>query len=308
MRRVGDRLLTVGALLGAAMLLLGILAVALNIRPVFLRSGSMAPDLPTGTLAFARQVDASALEVGDVVTVRTDGGSRVTHRITDLRRDGATAVLTLRGDANASADAQSYRVTEAHRVLGQVPWLGRVAAALRTPPGLVAIGAFVTWMLMLVLRRSGPPKPPTRRGSRNRGRHLSRRRVVAVAAVAFVLLGPGQVQGAWAAPWTDNVGISGSTLTAGTIAVPATFTCGALGVLSVTFNWAAVSGATSYTLYYGSGGASSVTVTGTSRTLTSAISSGTAWVVANRDFGSTTWTSAPSVSRTYTVAVVSLCS
>ena len=62
-----------------------------------------------------------------------------------------------------------------------------------------------------------------------------------------------------------------------------------------------------YTLHYGSGGAQTQTVAGTTATITAAISGGTAWVVANRNFGSTTWTSVASQTRTYTVAVVSLC-
>jgi hypothetical protein len=110
-----------------------------------------------------------------------------------------------------------------------------------------------------------------------------------------------------AAPWTDAVTISGTTLTAGTVAAPV-LSCGALGVLSVTFNWTAVSGATSYTLHYGIGGSSTTTTAGTTITLVAAISGGTAWVEANHNYGSTTWTSIASNTRSYTVAVVSLCS
>jgi hypothetical protein len=101
--------------------------------------------------------------------------------------------------------------------------------------------------------------------------------------------------------------VAGGTFTATTVAAP-TLSCGALGVLSVTFNWTAVPGATDYTLHYGSGGSSTVTTTATTRTIVTAISGGTAWVVANRSFGSTTWSSVASNSRTYTVAVASLCS
>jgi len=60
-------------------------------------------------------------------------------------------------------------------------------------------------------------------------------------------------------------------------------------------------------LHYGSGGATTVDVTGTSKTITAAVSGGTAWVLANRNFGSTTWTSVASTTRTYTVALTSLC-
>jgi len=102
--------------------------------------------------------------------------------------------------------------------------------------------------------------------------------------------------------------VSGSTVGTYTVPAPATFTCGTLGVLSVTFNWTAVAGATNYTLHYGSGGALTKAVTGTSTTIVTPISSGTAWLQANRSFGATTWTSVASATRTYTVAAVSLCS
>jgi hypothetical protein len=111
---------------------------------------------------------------------------------------------------------------------------------------------------------------------------------------------------AWAT-FTDVVPVSGSTVATATVPAPSSFTCGLVGVLSVTFNWTAVPGATSYTVHYGAGGAQTTTVTGTSATVVTAIAGGTAWVQANRDFGSTTWTSAASPSRSYTVALVSLC-
>jgi hypothetical protein len=94
------------------------------------------------------------------------------------------------------------------------------------------------------------------------------------------------------------------TGTTGVVTVPPTSAaCGLLGVASVTVTWAAVPGATSYTLHYGDAGAETVEVTGTSHTITSLISVGTAWVVVHTDAGS----SEPSNLLRYTVAAVSLC-
>jgi signal peptidase I len=310
--RIPDRMLTVGAVLGTIVLVATAVALAAGVRPVFLRSGSMAPTMPTGSLVLVRQVAAADLVVGDVVCVRS-GGARVTHRITNIRHTGSEVFLTLKGDANASADAEPYQVSTAYRTIAHVPWLGYllgyVAGAATSPLGIFLLGTFVMAMLMLIVRGGSsrprtPPTPPSG-GGRRRG---ARRPVKVAVGALFLLVGPGQVAGAWAAPWTDPVPISGTTLTAGTIPAPATFTCGGLGLLSVTFNWAAVAGATDYTLHYGSGGSTTVTVTGTSRTIVTAISGGTAWVRANRVFPSTTWTSVASNTRSYTVALVSLCS
>ncbi|GAB4085840.1 hypothetical protein GCM10028784_24700 [Myceligenerans cantabricum] len=122
--------------------------------------------------------------------------------------------------------------------------------------------------------------------------------------LAVLLLGAGTVP-AWAW-WTDQGTVRSGTL--GTGAVPATTaTCGALGVLTVTFQWAAVDGATSYVVHHGPGGSSTEVVTGTQFTTTSPISGGTFWVVAQREFPGTTWASAESNQLTYTVAVVALC-
>ena len=133
---------------------------------------------------------------------------------------------------------------------------------------------------------------------------------LAAVAVLGMVAGVGaQARASWTlAAWTDAVGVSGTTLTAYTVPPSPSFTCGSLGVLSVRFNWTAVAGATNYTLHYGSGGATTLNTTSTTATLNSAISGGTAWVQVNRTFGPVTWTSVASQTRSYTVAVVSLCS
>ncbi len=115
---------------------------------------------------------------------------------------------------------------------------------------------------------------------------------------------------AWAALDSTRSTVTGATFTTSRVPPSASFTCGGLGVLSVTFNWAAVSGATSYTLHYGRGRSDDCRPsTGRPRRRSvAAISGGTAWVVANRNFGSTTWSSVASNTRNYTVAVVGLCS
>ena len=77
LHRLGDRVLTVGALLGLAALLSASLGAALGVRPFFFRSGSMAPAIDTGSMALARNVPAGDLRVGDVVSVASASGTRV---------------------------------------------------------------------------------------------------------------------------------------------------------------------------------------------------------------------------------------
>jgi signal peptidase I len=307
LRRVGDHALSLGALLGLAALLSATLGAALGVRPLFFRSGSMSPAIGTGSMALARSVPAADLRPGDVVSVVTASGSRVTHRVIGTRIEAGDTVLTLRGDANRVPDPDTYAVDSAYRVFWHVPWVGYAVGAALTPAGLFLLGIGVTGLLVLAGRGgAGRSRPRGGRRARRAAPHRHRARRAGATAVAAMAVVAGPAGPASAAPWTDGVTISGSTLTAGTVAAP-TLSCGALGVLSVTFNWTAVSGATSYTLHYGIGGSSTTTTASTTITLIAAISGGTAWVEANHNYGSTTWTSNASNTRSYTVAVVSLC-
>lgn len=287
----GELALTLVALLGGVCIAAFLASSFLGIRPLVFTSGSMSPAIGTGDLAIARTVPAAQLQEGDVVSVVAASGVRVSHRVVDIEPGPSDSVeLVLQGDANPLPDSETYRVQQAELVLFHVPRAGYVVAALSGPYGKVATG-----LLLLVALGQGRRRTPRRR----------RRAAVATGvAVAVVVAAPGGAQAAF----SDVALVSTGQLSAYTVPAPATFSCGGLGVLSVSFSWAAVSGATGYTLHYGSGGASTLTTANTSATITSAISGGTAWVQANRAFGATTWTSVASRTRSYTVAVVSLCS
>ena len=323
LHRAGDLALSVGALVGVLCLVLTLCGVLFAVRPVIFQSGSMSPAIPAGSLALAREVPAKDLHVGDVVTVRV-GAIRVSHRVVEVTHHDPTATLHLRGDANDAPDEQTYEVASAPRMLVSVPVAGSVLAWLSRSPGIFVVAGYAALFLALVLRRATAPSGPghrrdgrlddggdgddaVRRDDDVSGQHRPRhaRRVVLATALSAVVVATSAP--AWAT-FTDSVPVSGSTVATTTVPAPSSFTCGLLGVLSVTFNWTAVPGATSYTVHYGAGGAQTTTVTGTTTTIVTAIAGGTAWVQANHNYGSTTWTSVASPTRTYTVAVVSLCS
>jgi signal peptidase I len=326
--RAGDLALSVGALVGALCLVLTLGGLLFGVRPVIFQSGSMSPAIPAGGLALAKEAPAKDLRVGDIVTVRV-GDTRVSHRIVDVAHHEPTATLQLRGDANNAPDEQTYEVVSAPRVLVSVPVAGSVLAWLSRSPGIFVVAGYAAIFLALVLRRATAPGGPrhSRDGRLDDGgdgdgdgdgdgavrrdddvsrKHRPRRARRVVLAMALSAAAVATSAPAWAS-FTDSVPVSGSTVATGTVPAPSSFTCGLLGVLSVTFNWTAVPGATSYTVHYGAGGAQTTNVTGTSTTIVTAIAGGTAWVQANHNYGSTTWTSVASQTRTYTVAVASLC-
>ncbi len=315
-RRAGEVALTLAAVVGAACLVAFVAGLAIGVRPLVFRSGSMSPGIPTGSLGFVRTIPSDEVRVGDVVSVPY-GDTRVTHRVLAVQRGSGPVTLRLKGDANEVADPQPYPALGAQRLWFSVPVLGGVIAWLSKPPGAYLLALYAALMITLLLRRPGkdvgdrgaPPdagagaseEPGTRSGS-------AAARAFAASALALVGIAVSAAPGR--AAWSDGATVSGTQLSAATVPAPATFECGALGIASVTFTWAPVAGATSYRLHYGSGGSSTVSTPLTSWTITTLAASGTAWVEAERAFASTTWTSGPSATRTYSnvALVLSSCS
>ncbi|MFC7161985.1 signal peptidase I [Aquipuribacter hungaricus] len=137
LRRAREVLLTSLAVLGALCLLLTAAGALTGASLVVFRTGSMSPTMPVGAVAVVRPVAAADVAPGDVVTVVRPGSPLpVTHRVVATaprpgHPDGA--VLTLRGDANGSADPLPYEVDEVRLVVLAVPHAGGWLEAVRTP-------------------------------------------------------------------------------------------------------------------------------------------------------------------------------
>ncbi|PTR28722.1 signal peptidase [Rhodococcus sp. OK519] len=142
--------LNVGAVAGLICVLAATGSLLFGIKPLIFRSGSMSPDIPTGALALSKTTPASDLKVGDVVSVSTEQGIRITHRVDEIASsEGSTSVLILKGDANQDADVTPYTVTEADRVFFSVPALGYVVSWLSSPVAIFLGGVLVGGVLVL---------------------------------------------------------------------------------------------------------------------------------------------------------------
>lgn len=243
MTRLGQALLSGGAILGALCLLAALGAVVLDVRPLVFRSGSMSPSIPTGALALVHRVDAGDISPGDVVGVTAADGSRVTHRVVDVTVVHDVATLRMRGDANEQADLEPYRVTQADRVLGAVPRLGNAVGWLTTGPGRVALGMYGAFLLLVVLRSEAPPRTHVVRREQTPGRRRGdspRPRARIIAVLALVALG-GTLEltlasNVWAG-WTDSA-VTGTTLRAHAVLPPTSVSCSGGGLLApLTFSW-----------------------------------------------------------------------
>jgi len=163
LRVAREMLLTTGAISGVVCMLLAVTALAFDVRPVIFRSGSMSPAIDTGALAISRSVDAKDLAIGDVVTVKTSGGIRITHRIKDLALANGKATLVLRGDANKAPDDHVYVVKSADRVLFDIPKAGYVVNSASGPVGIFAGGLLVGLVMLTAFGPGSRTNKPNNR-------------------------------------------------------------------------------------------------------------------------------------------------
>ncbi|GAA4381238.1 signal peptidase I [Nocardioides caricicola] len=181
--------LTVGAVAGVLCIAVMLAGFAFGVRPLVFLSGSMSPAIDTGALAIARHVPAADLSTGDIVSVPTPAGQRVTHRIVEVQHDDGSATLLLKGDANEVVDATPYRVAGADVVLFSVPEVGYVLSWLASPVGLFSLGLYAAVLLSVLVRRPAPAPARRRAGAPQPGRHRATVPVLAATPVAPALVG-----------------------------------------------------------------------------------------------------------------------
>lgn len=139
------RALRLGLDTAFALLLVLVLALVITLRvvpaitgwvPLSILSGSMAPDIPQGSLIWVRQ--GAIPETGEVATYLT-ARTPVTHRVTEVRPDmtGQQNEYIFRGDANPTNDPKPVPSDAVIGVLaGSVPDLGYAAYILSQPIGM----------------------------------------------------------------------------------------------------------------------------------------------------------------------------
>ncbi|NQX25977.1 signal peptidase I [Microbacteriaceae bacterium VKM Ac-2854] len=183
----------VGVAVLAAVAVFALSALGL-VRFVPVLSNSMAPQMPTGSLAVTVPVPQGEIAAGDVIvfTDPDDAGKRVIHRVADLFPADEAAQLVgwqpgmialhTKGDNNEYADPWILTIADAQvwRRSAVVPYLGWPTIAFGDPRSRVALfgvgGALVAaWLLAAIWRRPAPadvalPSRGDRRGRRRAGR------------------------------------------------------------------------------------------------------------------------------------------
>ena len=131
------------------------------VQPLVVVSGSMEPHIMTGDLLVALPEPTRDLRPGEVASIRSDlTGDLVTHRVVSVERTGAeTWAVRMRGDANASPDAQAYVVGETvWQPAVRLPWAGYLVASLTRPVVALPLGVGIAALLGLSLLPRHAPR------------------------------------------------------------------------------------------------------------------------------------------------------
>ncbi|MHB1989074.1 MAG: signal peptidase I [Acidimicrobiales bacterium] len=154
-------LIVLAALLVAALLFVDVGPRFLPYQALVVRSGSMSPTLPTGSLVFYHKTEASQLKVGDIIVFNepNDPTKKVTHRIYAIRSGTHGRYFITKGDANAVPDAWTVpAVGVGWEASWHVPDIGYVLVYLESSSLrflLIVIPALVLVVLALLdFRRS----------------------------------------------------------------------------------------------------------------------------------------------------------
>lgn len=131
MRRVLDVASWVGIFLLCGLAIVATAGLALGYRPVAITTGSMSPWAATGSLVVAGPVAEEDIEVGDVLVMRIDEQTLVTHRVIELQRIRGQLEAITQGDANEDPDTFPYEIAASEmRADYAIPQVGKLLVAL----------------------------------------------------------------------------------------------------------------------------------------------------------------------------------
>lgn len=136
----------------------------------YLCSGSMEPELKTGSLVITRPVDPQEVVIGDIITFKqrgvTLGDNMISHRVIGIEKNSPLYFQT-KGDANDNPDPF---MVPARNLVGRISfkanYMGYIAEFLKTTwgfllglviPGLILITMYIT-SVRRILRKNREEK------------------------------------------------------------------------------------------------------------------------------------------------------
>jgi len=124
----------------ALLLVISILPIPGNIETKIVLSGSMEPEIRTGSVVVIKKIDT--YEIGDIVTFGEDTKENVptTHRIIEARLQDGKPVYATKGDANEDVDTREVRAEDViGKVFLDIPFFGYALAFAKKPMGFTLL-------------------------------------------------------------------------------------------------------------------------------------------------------------------------
>ncbi|MBR4020576.1 MAG: signal peptidase I [Firmicutes bacterium] len=112
-----------------------------GVFPLIVLTDSMQPEIDGGDLIICHTIDAGDVKDGDIIAFfdpAGNGTSIVTHRVTDVIKDGDSVSFRTKGDAN---NAEDRMLVEEDDLVGvyqsRIPGAGNIAMFMQSTTGLI---------------------------------------------------------------------------------------------------------------------------------------------------------------------------
>ena len=144
---------------GLLLILVILLCIPLTIPRLFgceiyhVISGSMEPSIPTGSVVYVKETEASEIQTDDVIAYYSseDTGAIITHRVVQNRV--VSGEFITKGDAN---DKEDVTPVSYERLIGKVvlsiPFLGSVLTVISGTSGKIFVGCLIVIAVILTMR------------------------------------------------------------------------------------------------------------------------------------------------------------
>lgn len=146
-RKMNDIVTYIVCILAIAIILLNAVPYLLNMNSYVVLSGSMEPNIHTGSMAYVyKNISIEEIETGDIIAFQTDS-ALVTHRV--VGKDDKNKVFITKGDANENVD---FAPVPYDMFLGKtifsIPYFGYLMSYINSTKGKIII---VTMVLVIFL-------------------------------------------------------------------------------------------------------------------------------------------------------------
>jgi signal peptidase I len=146
-------LVAIAAVVAVALLAVTVGPKFLPYQALVVRSGSMSPTIPTGSIVFYHKENAAKVKVGDIIVFQKPGDTneKVTHRVVKITKGANGPYYTTKGDANGTPDDWQVPAVGTGWVSSfHVPTIGYILAGLESTLGRLLLLAVPAALLGLI--------------------------------------------------------------------------------------------------------------------------------------------------------------